>query len=91
MSPDAQRLLDEARQLPTEEFNWLIGEMLRLGDDPAEEDLSAAEVDAAWSEEIKRRLDEIDSGKVKMIPGEEVLARMDARPKARRQQVAGQK
>jgi putative addiction module component (TIGR02574 family) len=41
-----------------------------------EEQASAAEVEVAWSEEIKRRLDEIDSGAVKMIPGEEVMARM---------------
>jgi hypothetical protein len=26
----------------------------------------------AWSEEIKRRIEEIDSGKVRMIPFEEV-------------------
>ena len=49
---------------------------------------SAAEVEFAWDAEIKRRLDEIDSGAVEMIPGEEVLARMDARLKAKRQQVA---
>ena len=51
---------------------------------------SEAEIAAAWDDEIKRRLDEIDSGAVQMIPGEEVLARMDARLKARRQQVASQ-
>jgi len=33
-------------------------------------------VDAAWGEEIKRRIDEIDSGAVKMIPGEQVRAEM---------------
>lgn len=52
---------------------------------------SEAELTAAWDVEIKRRLDEIDSGAVQMIPGEEVLARMDARLKARLQQAAPQK
>lgn len=33
-----------------------------------------AEVDAAWDEEIKRRLAEIDNGTVKLIPGEQVFA-----------------
>ncbi len=56
-----------------------------------EERASEAEIEAAWGDEIKRRLDEIDSGAVKMIPGEEVLARMDARLKARRKQVARQR
>lgn len=83
MSPNAQRLLDEARQLSPEERDWLA-ECLLIKD----ENVSAEEVDAAWGEEIKRRLDEIDSGAVKMIPGDEVLARMDARLKARRRQAA---
>jgi putative addiction module component (TIGR02574 family) len=82
MSPNAQRLLDEARKLPPEEREWLA-EFLLIKD----ESVSAAEVESAWDAEIKRRLDEIDSGAVKMIPGEEVLARMDARLKARREQV----
>jgi putative addiction module component (TIGR02574 family) len=83
MSPNAQRLLDEARQLPPDEREWLA-ERLLINDQSA----SAAEVEFAWDAEIKRRLDEIDSGAVEMIPGEEVLARMDARLKAKRQQVA---
>ena len=86
MSPNAQRLLDEARQLPPEEREWLA-ECLLIDD----KSVSAADVESAWSHEIKRRLDEIDSGAVKMIPGEEVLARMDARLKARRKQVTRQR
>jgi putative addiction module component (TIGR02574 family) len=86
MSPNAQRLLDEARQLPPDEREWLA-EFLLIDD----ESVSAAEVQSAWGDEIKRRLDEIDSGAVEMIPSEEVLARMDARLKARREQVARQR
>jgi putative addiction module component (TIGR02574 family) len=36
-------------------------------------------VEAAWSDEIKRRIEEIDSGKVRMIPYEEVRRRLAAR------------
>ncbi|MFZ0337550.1 MAG: addiction module protein [Terracidiphilus sp.] len=86
MSPNAQRLLDEARQLPPDEREWLA-EFLLIEN----ESVSAAEVESAWDAEIKRRLDEIDSGAVEMIPGEEVLSRMDARLKARREQVARQR
>jgi putative addiction module component (TIGR02574 family) len=82
MSPNAQRLLEEARQLPPDERDWLA-ECLLIKD----ENVSAAELESAWGEEIKRRLGEIDSGKVKMIPGEEVLARMDARLKIKRKQL----
>jgi putative addiction module component (TIGR02574 family) len=44
---------------------------------------SAAAIEAAWDGEIKRRLDEIDSGAVDMFSLEDVLARMDARILAR--------
>ena len=37
-----------------------------------------AEIEAAWGDEIKRRLDEIDSGKVKMISGDDFLSHLDA-------------
>lgn len=78
MSPNAQRLLEEARQLPQEEQEWLV-ECLLIKDEHI-----AAEVESAWGDEIKRRLDEIDSGTVKMIPLEEVLADMDAHIAAKR-------
>ena len=40
------------------------------------------EVEAAWSEEIARRIADIDSGRVKTIPAEEAerIIRGDARP-----------
>jgi putative addiction module component (TIGR02574 family) len=71
MSPNAQRLLDEARQLPPAEREWLA-ECLLIRDQSA----SPAEIESAWDDEIKRRLHEIDSGTVQMIPGEEVMERM---------------
>lgn len=71
MSPNAQRLLEEAHQLPPDERDWLV-ESLLIKDEPE------AVVASAWDAEIKRRLDEIDSGKVEMIPLEDVLADMDA-------------
>jgi putative addiction module component (TIGR02574 family) len=80
MSPNAQRLLEEARQLTPDEQDWLAERLL------IKDERVAAELESAWGNEIKRRLDEIDSGAVKMIPGDEVLARMDARLKARRPQ-----
>jgi putative addiction module component (TIGR02574 family) len=80
MSPNAQRLLDEARQLPPHEREWLA-EFLLIDD----ESVSSAELESAWDDEIKRRLDEIDSGAVKMIPHEEFLADLDAHIASKRQ------
>jgi len=72
MSPTAQKILEEALQLPPDELDWLVESLLIKEKSPAE-----AEIEAAWDSEIKRRLDEIDSGAVEMIPLEDVLAEMD--------------
>jgi hypothetical protein len=72
MSPEAQRLLEQARQLTPDEQDWLA-ECLLIKDERV-----AAEMESAWGDEVKRRLDEIDSGVVKMIPGDEFLADLDA-------------
>jgi putative addiction module component (TIGR02574 family) len=78
MSRTAAEILEEALQLPPDEVDWLVESLL------IKENLEPeAEVETAWDGEIKRRLDEIDSGSVKMVPLEDVLARMDARIKAR--------
>ena len=45
--------------------------------------VGVAAIEAAWDGEIKRRLNEIDSGSVELVPLEDVLARMDARILAR--------
>ncbi|MGA9071691.1 MAG: addiction module protein [Terracidiphilus sp.] len=73
MSRSAVEILEDARQLPIDEMDWLI-ESLLIG----EKSESDATVEAAWDSEIKRRLDEIDSGAVELIPGEQVHAEMIA-------------
>lgn len=42
-----------------------------------------AGVEAAWAEEIERRLKQIDAGEVEMVPWEDVKARLLARENAR--------
>ncbi|HEU0014399.1 MAG TPA: addiction module protein [Longimicrobium sp.] len=37
------------------------------------------EIEAAWNEEIERRVREIDSGQVKLIPGRQAMAELRAR------------
>jgi putative addiction module component (TIGR02574 family) len=74
MSPDVSELLKKALALPPEARAALAGSLLEsLDDEPADEG-----VEAAWIEEIKRRIEEIDSGKVQMIPYEEVRRRLAA-------------
>lgn len=80
MSANAQRLLDEARQLTPDEREWLA-ECLLINDDS----VSAAEAESVWDDEIKRRLDEIDSGAVEMISHEKVMADLRAHIAKKRQ------
>jgi putative addiction module component (TIGR02574 family) len=68
-TPQVSELLEKALALSTQERGLLIDRLVAsLDEDPAEEG-----AEAAWDEEIKRRVDDIRSGRVKTIPGEQVL------------------
>jgi putative addiction module component (TIGR02574 family) len=77
---DARRLAmglsyDERAKL-SEELWWSLH--------PPAEDLPQDEIDAAWDEEIKRRIEECHSGAVKTVSIEEIMAELDAQIAARR-------
>ena len=75
MTPQVSELLEKALALSTQERGVLIDHLIEsLDEGPPEEG-----VEEAWAEEIKHRVDDIRSGKVKMIPGEEVRRRLAAR------------
>jgi putative addiction module component (TIGR02574 family) len=69
MTPQVSEVLEKALTLSTQDRGLLIDRLIEsLDEGPAEEG-----VEEAWAEEIKRRVDDIRSGKVKTIPGEQVL------------------
>jgi putative addiction module component (TIGR02574 family) len=69
MTPQVSELLEKALTLSAQERGLLIDRLVEtLDNEPAEEG-----VEAAWDEEIRRRVDDIRSGRVKTIPGEQVL------------------
>ena len=75
MTTEVSDILKKALALPHEARAAIAGSLLEsLNDAPADEG-----VEAAWSEEIKRRIEEVDSGKVQLIPYEEVRRRLMAR------------
>jgi putative addiction module component (TIGR02574 family) len=75
MTPEVSKVLEKALTLSTRDRGLLIDQLIAsLDDGPAEEG-----VEEAWAVEIKRRVDDIQSGKVKMIPAEEVRRRAAAR------------
>ena len=58
-----------ALQLPRKVRARLAAQLIKSLD---EED----EVEAAWAEELERRVREVDSGEVDLIPGEQVMEEM---------------
>jgi len=69
MTPQVSEVLEKALTLSTQDRGLLIDRLIEsLDEGPAEEG-----VEQAWAEEIKRRVDDIRSGRVKTIPGEQVL------------------
>lgn len=68
MSSLIDELSRKARSLPPEERIRLAEDLLSSVQDPDEE------IEAAWEEEIKRRLEDVESGVAHLIPAEEVFA-----------------
>jgi len=80
MTPQVSEVLEKALTLSIQERELLIDRLVEsLEDEPAEEG-----VEEAWADEIKRRVDDIRSGKVKTIPGEQVLRELAARRNGRK-------
>jgi putative addiction module component (TIGR02574 family) len=79
MSPELSRVLEQALRLSEEERAELIDHLtLSLDQVPDEE------VEAAWSAEIQKRLDDIEQGRVELIPWPEarrmIMEEDDAAP-----------
>jgi len=73
MSNKAEQVLDDALQLSVEERSVLALVLLdSVGD-------AEADVEAAWRQEVCRRLGEVRTGKVNLAPWHEARARIFAR------------
>ena len=73
MSEDAIEILKKALTLPVSERAELAGSLIESLDDT--EDPS---VETAWDAEIIRRMDELDSGRVKPVSLEEARRRLSS-------------
>jgi putative addiction module component (TIGR02574 family) len=78
MTATVERIRQEASQLPFDEREALVRVLeLDLDSTPAALE-HPAEIEGAWDEVIKFRMDEVESDKAKLIPLDEVEAEMDA-------------
>jgi putative addiction module component (TIGR02574 family) len=65
-----RKLIEEVLSLPVEERALIADSLLRSLNMPD------TTIDAKWTEVARRRLQELRSGKVKPIPGDEVFAKI---------------
>jgi putative addiction module component (TIGR02574 family) len=82
MTTKARQVLREALSLPPKARADIAGTLLRsldVEDDP--------DIEAAWAIEIERRLKDVESGKVKLVPWETVRRRLRATLKRGRSKV----
>ena len=63
MKSDTTELLEKALKLPAEARAALAGFLIESLDETVDED-----AEAAWAEEITRRIRELDSGRAKTVP-----------------------
>ena len=68
-----KKLIQEALSLPVEERAIIADSLLRSLNMPD------ATIDAKWAEVARRRLQELRSGKVKPIPGDQVFSEIFGR------------
>jgi len=76
MTAATTKLADKLLSLPCEDRIYLVDKLLISLNAPSKE-----EVDKAWAEESERRIDEIESGNVQTIPGEQVFREIRKRLK----------
>ena len=76
MTQEASELLKKALTVSTEERAQLVDSLLESLEERHED---SAAVEAAWNDEIARRIAELESGKAKTIPWEEVRQRISAK------------
>ncbi|VGO21267.1 addiction module protein [Pontiella sulfatireligans] len=74
MTALAERIYNEVLDLPTDERLSLIDRLLHMNNLSTQKD-----IDQSWIDEAARRDQQVDNGTVSLIPGEEVVAKINKR------------
>jgi len=74
MATTNDRVIEEALSLPADARLSLVEKLLTSLNLPIDE-----EIDRIWAEEAERRVSQIEEGKVKLVAGEEVFAKIRAK------------
>lgn len=78
MARSINELEKEVFALPSEDRARIAADLIRSLDNDGEP-LSREEWEAAWAEEIRRRLEDIQEGRVELLDAEQVMAELRAR------------
>ena len=76
MAVTLEELEAQALKLSIKERSELVHRLIVSID--GEQEGTPEAIAKAWEEEIARRVDELESGRMQLIPGEEVFAEIDA-------------
>ena len=74
MAATNDRVVEEALSLPADVRLSLIEKLLTSLNLPIDD-----QIDHLWAEEAERRVSQIEEGKIKLVSGEEVFARIRAK------------
>ena len=68
MGAPSSKIVDEVLSLPTDQRLALVDRIMESLNVPTQ-----PEIAALWAEEAERRIEQVDTGQVKPIPGEDVF------------------
>ncbi len=71
MGTATDKIFEEALMLPTDERASLVEKLVQSLNLPSE-----AEINRLWEDEAERRIAQLEKGKVELIPGELVFAKI---------------
>jgi len=74
MTAITDRVVEEALSLPADIRLNLVEKLITSLNLPIDED-----IDRLWAEEAERRISQIESGEVKLVPGEDVFSKIRAK------------
>ncbi len=70
----AEKVYKDALDLPTNDRLKLIDKLLHSANLPTQVD-----IDKAWAKEVENRSNKLENGNAKLIPGEEVFAKIKSK------------
>ena len=78
MNQRVQTIVDEVRKLSREERDEVLRALASVADDDEAPEGTPAEIEAAWVQEVERRIARVESGGSKLIDFDEVVEKARA-------------